>query len=86
MAQRRADFRPKGAGVLIDSELSGSEVRYALVGIGINVNFDIPEDSEIAAIGTSLKRVRPSGLARRISSRRSSTNSRRSIWAQPRHD
>jgi BirA family biotin operon repressor/biotin-[acetyl-CoA-carboxylase] ligase len=46
----------KLAGVLIDSELSGGEVRYALVGIGINVNFDIPEDSEIASIATSLKR------------------------------
>jgi BirA family biotin operon repressor/biotin-[acetyl-CoA-carboxylase] ligase len=46
----------KVAGVLIDSELSGSEVKYALLGIGINVNFDIPEDSEIARIATSLKR------------------------------
>ncbi len=46
----------KLAGVLIDSELSGNAVKYALLGIGVNVNFDIPEGSEIASIATSLKR------------------------------
>lgn len=46
----------KLAGVLIDSEISGGEVVFALVGIGINVNFDTDEDGEIAPIGTSLKR------------------------------
>ena len=31
----------KLSGVLIESELSGADVRYALVGIGINVNYKI---------------------------------------------
>lgn len=46
----------KLSGILIDSELSGADVRYALVGIGINVNFDVEENSEIASIATSVKR------------------------------
>ncbi len=46
----------KLCGVLIESELSGQEVRYSLVGIGVNVNFDIDESSEIAGIATSVKR------------------------------
>lgn len=45
----------KVSGVLIDTELAGAEPRYALVGIGINVNFDIPADSEISGIATSIK-------------------------------
>jgi BirA family biotin operon repressor/biotin-[acetyl-CoA-carboxylase] ligase len=54
----------KLAGVLIDSELSGSAVKYALLGIGVNVNFDIPERSEIAPIATSLKREVGSEVSR----------------------
>jgi BirA family biotin operon repressor/biotin-[acetyl-CoA-carboxylase] ligase len=54
----------KLAGVLIDSELSGSAVKYALLGIGVNVNFDIPEGSEIAPIATSLKREVGSEVSR----------------------
>ena len=46
----------KLAGVLIDSELSGGEVKYALTGIGVNVNFDVDESSDVAAIATSVKR------------------------------
>jgi len=46
----------KLCGILIDSELAGADVRYALVGIGINVNFDVEENSEIASIATSIKR------------------------------
>ncbi|TMC00552.1 MAG: biotin--[acetyl-CoA-carboxylase] ligase [Chloroflexi bacterium] len=45
----------KLAGVLIENELAGEEVRYSLVGTGVNVNFEIPPDSEIADIATSLK-------------------------------
>lgn len=54
----------KLAGVLVDSELSGSAVKYALLGIGVNVNFDIPEGSEIAPIATSLKREVGSEVSR----------------------
>ncbi len=45
----------KFCGMLIENELAGGEVRYSLVGVGINVNFDIAPDSEIAAIATSVK-------------------------------
>jgi len=45
----------KVSGVLIDSELAGGAVVYALVGMGVNVNFEIPAGSEIAGIATSLK-------------------------------
>ena len=46
----------KLSGILIESEISGSAVEYALVGPGINVNFDIEESPEITAIATSIKR------------------------------
>lgn len=46
----------KLAGVLIDSELSGGEVKYALIGIGVNVNFDVEESSDVSSIATSIKR------------------------------
>ncbi len=45
----------KLAGILIESEIAGPLVKYALVGIGLNVNFDIDPDSEIGAIATSVK-------------------------------
>lgn len=43
----------KIAGVLIENELEGDSVRYALVGVGINVNFDARAYPEIADIATS---------------------------------
>lgn len=46
----------KLAGILIEGETSGQTPRYALVGIGVNVNYDVEEAQEIAAIATSLKR------------------------------
>jgi len=46
----------KLSGILIESESSGEKVEYALVGPGINVNFDIEQSPEIAQIATSLKR------------------------------
>ncbi len=45
----------KLAGVLIEGESSGSELDYALAGIGVNVN-DPVDDEEIAGIATSLLR------------------------------
>jgi len=45
----------KVSGILIDTELSGDEPRYALDGIGINVNVDIEPDSEISGIAASVK-------------------------------
>lgn len=46
----------KAAGVLIDLRFAGDEVDYALLGVGINVNFDPEQHEEIAALATSLKR------------------------------
>lgn len=46
----------KLAGVLIESELAGGEVHFALVGAGINVNLDVEAPPEIAGIATSLLR------------------------------
>jgi BirA family biotin operon repressor/biotin-[acetyl-CoA-carboxylase] ligase len=44
----------KLAGVLIDSEFSGARVDYAIVGIGLNVNFDISAQEDIREIATSI--------------------------------
>ena len=44
----------KIGGVLIDTRLSGEEVEYALVGVGINVNFDPSQHDEIREMATSL--------------------------------
>lgn len=46
----------KLAGVLIESELAGQSVKYALVGIGVNVNLEVERVPEIAEIATSLRR------------------------------
>ncbi len=46
----------KLSGILIESEISGSAVQYALVGPGINVNFDIEQSPAIAGIATGLSR------------------------------
>jgi BirA family biotin operon repressor/biotin-[acetyl-CoA-carboxylase] ligase len=46
----------KIAGILIETELSGDAVKYALVGIGLNVNFDVEATPEIADIATSVRR------------------------------
>jgi len=46
----------KLSGILVESEIVGAAVEYALVGIGVNVNFDIEEAPEIAGIATSLRR------------------------------
>ncbi|MEX0800123.1 MAG: biotin--[acetyl-CoA-carboxylase] ligase [Dehalococcoidia bacterium] len=44
----------KIAGILI--ELTGDEAKSALVGVGLNVNFDVEAVPEIAAIATSVRR------------------------------
>lgn len=46
----------KLAGVLIENELSGDEIRYSLVGIGLNVNMDVERAPGIEEIATSVKR------------------------------
>ena len=44
----------KICGILVESELMGQAVSYALVGIGVNVNTDMAAYPEIAAIATSV--------------------------------
>ncbi len=46
----------KLSGIIVESELSGQSIKFALVGIGVNVNFDVEESSDVADIATSLKR------------------------------
>ncbi len=46
----------KLSGMIVETELSGGSVTYALVGVGVNVNFEIDKASEIAGIATSLMR------------------------------
>jgi len=46
----------KIAGVLIETDLAGEAVKYALVGMGVNVNFDAKAVPEIADIATSVRR------------------------------
>ena len=66
----------KLSGVLIDSEFSGSEVRYALVGIGLNVNFDIDKTSEIGSPPRVSSASWVERFRERDCSRRCSTSSR----------
>lgn len=44
----------KACGILIDSDLRGEEVDWAVVGIGVNVNLEVSHFPEIAALATSL--------------------------------
>ena len=54
----------KFCGVLIDSEFAGAEPRYALVGIGVNVNYDV--DQVIADVATSMKAARGRDTSREV--------------------
>lgn len=44
----------KAGGILIEASLSGDELDYAVVGIGLNVNLDAAQIPEIAGSATSL--------------------------------
>lgn len=44
----------KVCGILIESDLRGNDVTYAIIGIGINVNFRLSHFPEILPIATSL--------------------------------
>lgn len=47
----------KAAGVLIDVELTDREVRYALVGLGVNVNLEPHRYAEIRDLATSVRQA-----------------------------
>jgi BirA family biotin operon repressor/biotin-[acetyl-CoA-carboxylase] ligase len=44
----------KCSGILIDSEMRGDTPAYALVGIGINVNYDPSAEPDLAGVATSI--------------------------------
>ena len=46
--------KKKVCGILIENELRGSAVSWAVVGIGINIDFDTAAYPEIASVATSL--------------------------------
>jgi BirA family biotin operon repressor/biotin-[acetyl-CoA-carboxylase] ligase len=46
----------KIAGVIIETDFAGEAAKYALVGMGVNVNFDVQAAPEIADIATSVRR------------------------------
>ena len=48
--------REKVAGLLIESQVEGERVRYAVLGVGINVNWDPTAEPEVAGLATSLSR------------------------------
>lgn len=44
----------KLSGVLIESEIAGTDVRFSLIGMGVNVDLDVASAPDIASIATSL--------------------------------
>ena len=61
----------KVAGILIESNIQNKNVRYAIIGIGINVNITLSDFPELSASATSLSdelgvRVSPSNLIRKL--------------------
>jgi BirA family biotin operon repressor/biotin-[acetyl-CoA-carboxylase] ligase len=44
----------KAGGILIETGLRGAELDYAVIGVGLNVNFDVADFPDIAATATSL--------------------------------
>ena len=44
----------KAGGILIETSLTGEELEYVVIGIGLNVNLDVDDFPEIAATATSL--------------------------------
>ena len=53
------DVRIRGrklAGILVESSIESRELKYAILGVGLNVNFDPDEVLSIAGMATSLQR------------------------------
>jgi BirA family transcriptional regulator, biotin operon repressor / biotin---[acetyl-CoA-carboxylase] ligase len=56
----------KVSGILIESHLHGESVDFAVVGVGINVNFDPTAFEEIAETATSLSAVTGGEMSREV--------------------
>jgi BirA family biotin operon repressor/biotin-[acetyl-CoA-carboxylase] ligase len=54
----------KICGILVESDVRGNKVDYAVIGIGINVNLEVSEFPQIAPIATSLSRELGSDVPR----------------------
>jgi BirA family transcriptional regulator, biotin operon repressor / biotin---[acetyl-CoA-carboxylase] ligase len=54
----------KVAGILIENEIKGNKVAYAIIGIGVNVGLQPEEIDEISSIATSLEAERGEKVAR----------------------
>jgi BirA family biotin operon repressor/biotin-[acetyl-CoA-carboxylase] ligase len=47
----------KVAGILVESAIDGDSVRYAIIGIGVNINLDTRDIDELSSFATSLNAV-----------------------------
>lgn len=47
----------KVCGILIENKLDGGQLKYTILGIGLNVNFDVSRFPEIAQIATSMSLI-----------------------------
>ena len=59
----------KLCGILIESEISGSDVAFSIVGIGLNVNMNTIENAEISEMATSLKNINGGNVNRNFTIR-----------------
>ena len=80
----------KVSGILIETAVRDGGVRYAVLGFGINVNFDPSQTPEIAGLGTSLsmelgKQVSREGLLEAILEELSTLYERLKAWTAVRH-
>ncbi|MCZ6789682.1 MAG: biotin--[acetyl-CoA-carboxylase] ligase [Chloroflexi bacterium] len=80
----------KMSGILIETAVQDGGVRYAVLGFGINVNFDPSQTPEIAESGTSLskelgKQVSREALLEAILEELSTLYERLKAWATVRH-
>ncbi len=54
----------KVGGILVESAISGDQVRHAIVGIGINVGLDMEDAGEISSFATSLNAAKGDQVSR----------------------
>ena len=62
-------FGKKLSGILIESEISGSDVDFSIIGIGLNVNMDTSKNAEISEIATSLRNIHGGNVNRNFTIR-----------------
>jgi BirA family biotin operon repressor/biotin-[acetyl-CoA-carboxylase] ligase len=55
----------KICGILVESDVRGDKVDYAVIGIGLNINLNIPDFPQIAPFATSLSQELGKDVSRR---------------------